>query len=317
MHTLGLFTLLILFAIPLAAQAESDMYVVVLGVAQDGGYPQTGCKKKCCELAWSDPDERKFASSIAVVDQKSNQRFLFDCSPDFREQLKLLDSVAPSKGNNIGIDGIFLTHAHMGHYAGLIHLGREAVGSKSVPVYGSKRVNNFLTNNGPWSQLVKLKNIELRRFEMDRPIELNERLSVTAFQVPHRDEFSDTVGFKISSNKKSIIYLPDIDKWSKWDRAIEDVVLDADIAFLDGTFFENGELPNRDMSQIPHPFVSETIARFSTLEPEVRSRIRFIHLNHTNPAIQYSGDPKKNQAARRIEKAGMGLARQGEKIPMQ
>ena len=316
----SIFILIIAMITPLTrmpAQENSDLFAVVLGVAQDGGYPQTGCKKKCCELAWRDHQERKFVSSIAVVDWKSKQRFLFDCSPDFREQLKLLDQIAPVEGQGIGIDGIFLTHAHMGHYAGLMHLGREALGTQQVPVYGSPRMLEFLKKNGPWSQLIELNNIEPRQFNLDEPIRLNDRLSVKAFKVPHRDEFSDTVGFKISTESKSMVYLPDIDKWSKWNRAIENVVESTDIALLDGTFFDNGELPNRDMSQIPHPFVVESIKRFSVLERGVRSRIKFIHFNHTNPAIQFSGDPKLNAAARRIEAAGMGLARQGARIALQ
>lgn len=301
---------------PLCAQNDSDLFVTILGVAQDGGYPQSGCKKPCCRLAWQDVSERKFVSCIAVVDQKSNQRFLFDCTPDFREQLRLLDVIAPMEGQGIGIDGIFLTHAHMGHYAGLIHLGLEALDTKSLKVHGTQRMQTFLTNNGPWSQLIKLKNIEVNPFRIDEPVKLNDRLSVTAFKVPHRDEFTDTVGFKISSAKKSVVYLPDIDKWSKWGRAIEDVVASVDVAFLDGSFFDKGELPGRDMAEIPHPFVTESIARFSTLDREVRSRIKFIHLNHTNPAIRFAGDPKLNPAARKIYAAGMGLARQGDKIDL-
>ena len=306
----------LILIVPLCAQEDSDLFAVVLGVAQDGGYPQTGCQKACCKLAWQDKAERKFVSCVAVVDRKSNQRFLFDCTPDFREQLRLLDELAPVKGQCIGIDGIVLTHAHMGHYAGLIHLGLEAVGADAVLVHGSERMAKFLSSNGPWSQLVKLKNIELSPFEIDQEVRLNDRLAVTAFKVPHRDEFSDTVGFKITSTEKSIVYLPDIDKWSKWDRAIEDVVKSADVALLDGSFFDHGELPGRDMSEIPHPFVAESIVRFSALDKDVRSRIKFIHLNHTNPAIQFSGDPKRNSAARKIYAAGMGLAKQGEKIDL-
>ena len=78
----------------------------------------------------------------------------------------------------------------------------------------------------------------------------------------------------------------------------------------------DGEIPGRDMSMIPHPFIDESIARFSHLPKNVRDRIRFIHLNHTNPAIQFGGDPKRNEAARKIYNANMGLARQGETIAL-
>ena len=163
---------------------------------------------------------------------------------------------------------------------------------------------------------MKLQNIKLTDITPDKPIELTDSVSVTPFQVPHRDEYSDTVGFRIQTPGKSLVYLPDIDKWSKWDRSIEKVVSDCDYALLDGSFFADGELPNRDMSQIPHPFIEESIALFANLEADVRKRVHFIHLNHTNPAIQFNGDPKKNQAARQIEQAGLNLARQGQVISL-
>ena len=292
------------------AKVESDLFLVVLGIAQDAGYPQAGCHKPCCQAVTKDPGLKRFVSSLAVVDKKNEQRFIFDCSPDFRDQLSLLDKIAkPEKGP--GVAGIFLTHAHMGHYTGLLHLGREAMGTKSVPVYAMPRMENFLKKNGPWSQLVKLKNIQLEKLFDQKAIKLNERISVTPFLVPHRDEFSETVGFRISTASKTIAYLPDIDKWSKWDRSIERLIASVDLAFLDGTFFAGGEIPGRDMSLIPHPFVSESINRFASLDLELRKRVKFIHLNHTNPALRAG-----SAATRQIEQAGMQIAAQGEVVDL-
>ena len=288
---------------------------VVLGVAQDAGYPQANCQKKCCELAWANASERKYVSCIAIIDSKNRKRFIFDCTPNFPAQLKLLDSQTEFETSTI-VDGIFLTHAHMGHYTGLIHLGREAIGSKNVPVFGTKKMNSFLTANGPWNQLIKLSNITLNEIAPDQKIELTDQVSVTPFQVPHRDEFTDTVGFKIDTPGKSLVYLPDIDKWTKWDRSIEQVIAGTDYAMIDGSFFTDGEIPGRDMALIPHPFIEESISRFASLNSKQRQRIHFIHLNHTNPAIQFNGDPNRNSAARKIKNAGMNLARQGQTIKL-
>ena len=291
-------------------KTDSDLFLVVLGIAQDAGYPQAGCQKSCCEAVKKDPSLKRFVTSLAVVDAKNKQRFIFDCSPDFREQLSLLDEIAvPEKFP--GLTGIFLTHAHIGHYTGLMHLGHEAMGCKSVPVYAMPRMESFLKTNGPWSQLVKLKNIKLEQLSDQKTVKLNERISVTPFLVPHRDEFSETVGFRISTASKTIAYLPDIDKWSKWDQSIEELIKSVDLAFLDGSFFANGEIPGRDMSIIPHPFVSESINRFASLDLEHRKRVRFIHLNHTNPALQAG-----SAATRQIEKAGMRVAVQGEVVDL-
>eukprot|EP00957_Ditylum_brightwellii_P156501 11911053-Ditylum_brightwellii.AAC.1 len=71
-------------------------------------------------------------------------------------------TVAPTKKTP---DGIFLTHAHIGHYTGLMYLGREALGAVDVPVYAMPRMRSFLKNNGPWSQLVSLGNINIQNLE--------------------------------------------------------------------------------------------------------------------------------------------------------
>lgn len=263
----------------------ADPFVVVLGVAQDAGYPQAGCDKSCCESAWSDEGKRRFASCLAIVDPDSRQRWLLDCTPDFREQLRLLDEVTPALAG-AKLSGIFPTHAHMGHYAGLMHLGREAMGANRVSVMAMPRMKYFLETNGPWSQLVQLEQIEVIRLASRQPYSLNNRLAITPFLVPHRDEFSETVGFEVQGPSRSIAYLPDIDKWERWENSVEDLIRRVDVAFLDGTFFDGDELPGRDMSEIPHPFVSESVDRFRQMPRSEREKIYFIHLNHTNPLIR-------------------------------
>ena len=202
--------------------------------------------------------------------------------------------------------GIFLTHAHVGHYTGLMHLGHEIMGAKGVPVYSMPRMRTFLSENGPWSQLVDFKNIALQNLSADSTIQLNERLAVTPFRVPHRDEFSETVGYKIVTPKAAYLFIPDINKWNLWDRNIEDEIAKVDYAFVDGTFFENGEIPGRDMSQIPHPFIEESMSIFEKLSDEEKAKIHFIHFNHTNPALQ-SG----SEARAQILGAGFNIAEEG------
>ena len=210
-------------------------FLTVLGIAQDAGYPQAGCRKACCAQAWTDPNRRRHVVCLAIVDPVSHERWLFECTPDFREQLRQLNLISPPIGNS-EVDGIFLTHAHIGHYTGLIHLGREVIGASQVPVYAMPRMKQFLERNGPWSQLVTLENIMIRQLSNERPQRLNERISVTPFLVPHRDEYSETVGYRIQGPHRSAIFLPDIDKWDRWETRIEDVLSGVDAAYLDGTF---------------------------------------------------------------------------------
>ncbi len=298
-------------AVPLQAQlVESGPTLLVLGVAQDGGYPQAGCHQACCQPAWQETTRRRAVVSLAVVDSLSQSRWLFECTPDFRDQLRALDEAYPA-GNSPGLAGVFLTHAHMGHYAGLLQLGREALGAKGVPVYVMPRFADFLQTQGPWSQLIQLKNVELRRLEAAEPVCLNDQLKVVPLVVPHRDEFSETVAFRIEGPRQKVLFLPDIDKWDRWERAIEKELSVVDVAYLDATFFDEAELPGRDMREIPHPFVIESLQRFGHLAPRERAKIRLIHFNHSNPLLQVDSD-----AARRVREAGLRIAQQGERVEL-
>ncbi len=294
-------------AVALRAAPAGEPFAVVLGTAQDGGYPQAGCKKDCCKGAWDDSTKRRDVASLGIVDPGSGQRWFIECSPSFPRQVRRLDEAHPKLAGKL--DGILLTHAHIGHYAGLIHLGREVMGAKGVPVHAMPRMEKFLRTQGPWSQLVGLKNIQLSSMQDGRTFALNKRLRVTPFLVPHRDEFSETVGFRIAGPRQKILWLPDIDKWEKWITPLEKALKDVDVAYLDGTFFANGELPGRDMSKIPHPFIAETMRRLKDQPNAVCAKVRFIHLNHTNPAHN-----PKGAAAKAIRAAGMRVAEQGERV---
>jgi len=265
------------------ATADESVYIHVLGVGQDGGYPQTSCYQPHCMRAWENKDLRRTTSSIAVVDDSTHSKYLFDATPDMREQLYQLHQVAPD--GEYKLNGVFLTHAHIGHYVGIMHFGHEAIGAHGVPVYAMPRMLEYLSSNGPWDQLVRFKNIDLQALEDGEAIELGERLRVTPFLVPHRDEYSETVGYRIDGPNKSAVFIPDIEKWDRWETDIRDIVRSVDYALLDATFFADGELQGRDMSQIGHPFVTESMALFEDMTDEEKSRVIFIHMNHTNPLL--------------------------------
>jgi pyrroloquinoline quinone biosynthesis protein B len=265
-------------------------YVMVLGIAQDGGYPQAGCNRPDCVGAWRNPKLRRHVASLAIVDPLSHQQWIIDATPDFAQQLAMLGGVTP--------DGILLTHAHIGHYLGLAQLGREVMGTRGVRVYAMPRMRAFLEHNGPWDQLVRLGNITIEPLEDGRELPLSDRIAVTPIVVPHRDEYSETVGFIIRGPARSILWLPDIDRWTG---AVESVIGRVDIAYIDGTFYDATELPGRDLKEIPHPLMVDSMKRFAS----ERAKIRFIHLNQSNPALR---DP------RRVELNGFHVAREGERL---
>jgi pyrroloquinoline quinone biosynthesis protein B len=299
--------IILLLSFPALADADTSVYIQVLGVAQDAGYPQTNCYQAHCLRAWENKEHRRMASSIAIIDKKSATKYLFDATPDMREQLYELHLAAPDE--KFTLNGVFLTHAHMGHYAGLMHFGHEAVGTKDVPVYAMPRMHQFLSGNGPWDQLVRYKNIKLLPLADGTPVKFGDDLVITPFLVPHRDEYSETVGYRIDGPSKSAVFIPDIDKWERWDTDIREIIRSVDYALIDATFFANGELPGRDMSQIPHPFVAESMALFDQLSDEEKSRVIFIHMNHTNPLLI---DDTPEQAE--VERRGFRFAREGMRL---
>jgi pyrroloquinoline quinone biosynthesis protein B len=255
----------------MSRQSSPAWELVVLGIAQDAGIPQLGCDQSPCKDIREGRGKPERVASLGLVNRATGVSYLFDATPDMVSQLGTLN------GGHVP-DAIFLTHGHIGHYTGLMYLGRESIDAKAVPVYGTGRMAGYLTANGPWSLLVDRRNIELRTLKPDEAVRLETGVSVTAFLVPHRDEFTDTVGYVIERNGRKALFIPDIDQWSKWDRDIRRLVDSVDLALLDGTFASPDEIPGRSTADIPHPLMPATRALLAA----ARAQIWFIHLNHTN-----------------------------------
>jgi len=300
---------------------QPDPFVVVLGIAQDAGYPHPACNKECCLPAWKDPSRARGATCLAIVDPASKQRWMVEATPNFPHQLRMLDELVPLSempanptvplAASINLAGILLTHSHIGHYAGLMFLGREGVGTHRIPAHVMPRMAEFLRSNGPWSQLVALENITISTMNEDVEVKLNDRISIVPFRVPHREEFAEVIGFLIRGPQRSVLFIPDIDKWDQWERKIEDEIRGVDYALIDGTFFHDGEVPGRSMDEIPHPFVTETMKRLAPLSMGERAKVRFIHLNHTNPLLQPESPARDD-----VLKNGFRIAAVGERLPL-
>jgi pyrroloquinoline quinone biosynthesis protein B len=266
---------------------------ILLGTAQDGGLPQAGCYCAHCAPAHTDPVHRRWVVCLGLVDHATRQSWLVDATPDFREQLHAMHGLVP----RCPLAGIVLTHAHTGHYTGLIHLGREAWDTRGLSVYASRRMADFLGGNAPWSQMVALDNIRLRLLTPGHEVQLSPNLHLTPLLVPHRDEFSDTLAYVVRGLARRLFYCPDIDAWDRWEHDLRRFVGEMDVALLDGTFFSSGELPGRDLSRIPHPLVTDTAERLAGVDCDVQ----LIHLNHSN--LLHRAGPQRDWLAAR----GIGL----------
>lgn len=298
--------LLAIFFITFCVSVYAQPYILILGTAQDGGYPHIGCKKECCRTAWTQKKKINVVS-FALIDPDTKQWWLFEATPDIKEQLQLFQSLTDNKYSYLP-NGIFLTHAHMGHYTGLMQLGREALGAKNVPVYALPKLKAYLETNGPWSQLVTLNNITLQQMKANDLVGLSKNITVQPFTVPHRDEYSETAGYRINTGTRSYLFIPDINKWSKWEKDIIKEVNNVDVALVDATFYDEHELPGKRMSEVPHPFVQETMELFSSTPVTTKSKVHFIHMNHTNPMLW--NEPTQIL----IRNAGYNFAQQGAKL---
>ena len=283
---------------------NSHAYIVVLGIAQDAGYPQINCEKEYCTDAWENSSLQKKPACIAIVDPSTKEQWIIDATPEIKNQLYLLKKISGSNK----ISGILLTHAHIGHYTGLMYLGKEALNTHKTPVLAMPKMKLFIEKNAPWNQLNNLENIKLIELTNHLKIDLSAKVSISPFLVPHRNEFSETVGYNISINNKSIIYIPDIDSWQNLGFSIRDLIKKCDYAFVDGTFYDHNELA-RNIKEIPHPTIKESISLFDSFTKKDKKKIHFIHFNHTNPVISNEKFGRKN-----VLEQGFNLAYEGQII---
>lgn len=297
-----------------AAPPSTSPYIVVLGTAQDGGLPHAACTCERCDAARRDPERRRLVASIAIVIPEAGKRFLVDASPDLREQLDRLPAVgthAQGAVDRAPVDGVLLTHAHIGHYLGLAFFGFEAVHASKLPVWATPRMAAFLAANAPWSRLVERGELELRESPPGVAFELAPGLRVTPFAVPHRDEDSDTVAFKIEGPRHTVFYAPDTDTWATWTESAREALASCEMAVVDGTFYAAGELPGRDVTKIGHPLIVASMDLFQDRVRSGRFRMLFTHLNHSNRAIEPDGPER-----RAIEGRGFAVAEEGQRLPL-
>jgi pyrroloquinoline quinone biosynthesis protein B len=283
-------------------KAAAGVQLIVLGTTQDAGSPQLGCEKECCLPLYQHPDNDRKVVSLGVVDQVQHRSFLFEATPDITAQLTELSHLAAYEGQYMP-SGIFITHAHIGHYTGLMYLGKEAADAPQVPVYVMPRMKVHLEQNKPWEQLIANGNIEIRGLANQAETRLTPNFRVRPILVPHRDEYSETVGYVLIGPEKKALFIPDIDKWDRWDSNIVSELANVDYAFIDATFYDANELPGRDMSLIPHPFVQESIEIFRDIPASEKAKIHFIHFNHTNPLLN-----PESEESRQLLSEGFNIA---------
>lgn len=265
--------------------------VHVLGTAQDGGFPHAGCGCASCDGARSDPARARRVSCIGVVGA-SGKCLMVDATPDFAEQQAALAAAAGREPPHV--DALILTHAHIGHYLGLAMLGREAMSATAVPVHGTLSMRRFLERNRPWSHLIERGEIECHTLKPGEAMDF-DGARIHAFLTPHRSEDTDTIGLEIEGPDRRLVYVSDADVFPP---ALTERILEADVALIDGTFYDRDELPHREILAVRHPFVTESVERFA----DAKGEVIFIHLNHSNALL--SDEPPTLPGTFRVARDG-------------
>lgn len=290
-------------------------YALVLGSVQDGGFPQTGCYTELCDHGRELQREGRgrYVASLALVDPEAERFWLVDATPDLTRQLDLIEEPAFRRraAERRPFDGIFLTHAHIGHYVGLALLGTEGLGIRDTPVYCTARMADFLAANAPWSLLVREGRIRPTPLAADAWHRVGERLEARLRAVPHRDELADTVALSFRGPSATLLYVPDINAWHLWERDLAREVEAVDVALLDASFWALDELPGRTVEEVPHPLVTQTMDLLQGVADRGASRVVLTHLNNSNPALLEDG-PQAGEVARR----GFEIAREGMRFAL-
>lgn len=303
-------------ALPRVAPARAgELHALVLGTVQDAGLPQVGCYTELCNLGRElhAQGRGRYVASLALVEPGAERFYLVDATPDVTRQIDLIQDPAFRRraAQRRPFDGIFLTHAHIGHYTGLDVLGNEGMGIRDTPVYCTEAMAAFLAGNAPWSLLVDQGRIVLRPLALDRWHRVDEHLEVQLWKVPHRDEFADTVGFVFRGATSSLLYVPDINGWGMWDRDVAEAVASVDVALLDGSFWSMAEMPGRRVEDVPHPLMTQTMDALQTVVDRRDARVVLTHLNNSNPALRENGEQ-----AREIVRRGFEVAREGMRLEL-
>ncbi len=288
---------------------SNQISAVVLGIMQDGGLPHIGCRCPRCAAAFEKQSPPQYAACLAVVDTRKPQPsvWLIDATPDIKYQLDLLAPAVGSHRQRRGrlrqIDGIFITHAHMGHIGGLPQLGPEAMAVEELPVYAPEELCRILSTTELWSPL--LRNLNLTPLQPNQAVDLAPDLRISPIPVPHRDEWgAGTFAYLIQGPRNSLLYLPDIDSWEAWPKAREQLN-HVDFALVDASFYSADELGGRP--PVAHPLVPRTVSLFNDLP----CQLVLTHLNHTNPLLDLDSEQRQTVLA-----AGVDIAETGQLFPL-
>ena len=300
------------------------MRVRVLGSAAGGGFPQWNCGCGNCALARAGDARVKprTQDSIAFAaggsDGAGASWNVVNASPDIRAQIEANAVLHPRAARHTPIRSILLTNGDLDHVLGLFSL-RE---STPLVIWATDAVRAGLEERNAMMRTLHRfpEQITWKRLELGKSVELGDGTSVEARPVggkapvhltglaPSTPE--DNVALWVRDGSRLVVYAAACASLDGLEAAFDD----ADVLFLDGTFWSSDELVAaglsraraEDMAHLPVGGERGSIARLAA--SRARRKI-FTHVNNSNP-ILVEGSPEH----RAVTAAGWEVAWDGMEI---
>ena len=299
------------------------MYVLILGSAAGGGYPQWNCNCAMCAGVrnGSINAQARTQSSIAVSSDKTNW-LLINASPDIRTQLNIQPLMQPARSlRDTGLRAVMLCDSQIDHTTGLLIL-RES--KQPLQLYCTDSVYEDLTTGFPvLNMLQHYCGVERHTLNHAEPslIAGIDGLRVTPVALsskappysPHRDAPTpgDNLGLWIEdlNTGGKLFYAPGL---GQFEAHLKPYCAEADCLLVDGTTWTNDEMAVRGVgsklaSEMGHLAQSGPGGMIEQLEAFPQARKILIHINNTNPILDEDGPERATLTAHGIEVAFDGM----------
>ncbi len=293
------------------------MLLRVLGTTAGGGLPQWNCGFALSVRARAgDPSVPSRMHCSLAISAGDGRWSLLNASPDVREQLARFPALHPRPGTrSLPLDTIVLTDASFAHTLGLLLLNeslsyrvitsawirdalleRNAMFAGLAPAFGSVKIDEafFLDRD---------EHLEAKLFPLPgkAPQWLQQHASATA---------ETTLGLRVVDKRTSrrFVYAPYL---QRLDTATLAELAEADVRFVDGTFFAKDEprtlRPGApDAQALGHLPISGGDGSLALLRG-MRGRTLYTHFNNTNPVLDAASPEAAHVRAAGVEIASEGL----------
>lgn len=300
------------------------MIVRVLGSAAGGGVPQWNCACPNCSAARHGVQPRRLQSSVAIGD--GERWMLLNCSPDIAAQIEAFPPLQPRAKRATPIAGMLITDANVDHLGGLAVL-RQSGGHRFI-VRSTQAVREIATAQPAFAPFAQAPHawVDVPIHEPCKPLWADDLIGsafdVRAIPVPgltpgyagRSTAFGAVAAFEIRdcAGGKTLLFAP---VFAAIDDALQDAIQRADVAFLDGSFYSDDELPRAELMDktahhLGHQPVGGSRGTLARLDGAAGKTI-FTHVNNSNPML----DPH-SRAACTVRDAGARVAYDGMELTL-